>query len=73
VLIRGASLPDAVSDDDITSQAVQYAYTLPEVPDRSTILRMAEAWCPYRAWATVTLNMWLRREGGPNYRPMGRP
>jgi DNA-3-methyladenine glycosylase II len=72
ILIRGASLPDAVSDDDVTLQAVQYAYSLPQAPDRETILRMAENWRPYRSWATVTLHMWLRREGGPNFKRAGR-
>jgi DNA-3-methyladenine glycosylase II len=72
VLIRGASLPDAVSDDEVTAQAVQLAYALPDVPDRATILRMAEAWRPYRTWAAVLLHLWLRREGGPNFRRPGR-
>jgi DNA-3-methyladenine glycosylase II len=72
ILIRGASLPDAVSDDDVTVQAVQYAYSLLEAPDRATILRMAENWRPYRSWVTVTLHLWLRREGGPNFKRPGR-
>jgi DNA-3-methyladenine glycosylase II len=72
MLIRGASLVDDVSDDEVTSQAVQYAYELPSVPDRATILRLAEAWRPYRAWATVLLHLWLRREGGPADKRPGR-
>jgi DNA-3-methyladenine glycosylase II len=72
ILIRGASLIDEVSDDEVTSQAVQYAYELPEAPDRATILRIAEAWRPYRAWAMVLLHMWLRREGGPAFKRPGR-
>ena len=72
VLIRGASLVDEVSDDEVTSQAIQSAYELPEVPDRATILRIAEPWRPYRGWATVLLHMWLRREGGPAFKRPGR-
>jgi DNA-3-methyladenine glycosylase II len=69
ILIRGASLSDAVSDDDVTVQAVQHAYSLPEAPDRATILRIADNWRPYRTWASVTLHMWLRREGPKLKRP----
>jgi len=72
ILIRGASLVDEISDDEVTSQAVQYAYDLPEVPDRAAIARIGEAWRPYRAWAMVLLHMWLRREGGLQYRRPGR-
>ncbi|HLZ31606.1 MAG TPA: DNA-3-methyladenine glycosylase 2 family protein [Chloroflexota bacterium] len=72
ILIRGASLADEVSDDEVTAQAVQYAYALPELPDRATILRIAAGWRPYRAWAMVLLHMWLRREGGPAFKRPGR-
>jgi DNA-3-methyladenine glycosylase II len=72
ILIRGASLVDEVSEDEVTAQAVQYAYSLPEVPDRAAIMRIAEAWRPYRAWATVLLHLWLRREDGPGYARPGR-
>ncbi|MGI9149294.1 MAG: DNA-3-methyladenine glycosylase family protein [Chloroflexota bacterium] len=72
ILIRGAGLADEVSDDEVTSQAVQHAYELPDVPDRATILHLAEAWRPYRAWVTVLLHMWLRREGGPAFKRPGR-
>jgi hypothetical protein len=56
----------------VTSQAVQYAYSVPEQPHRATILSMAEVWRPYRAWAMVLLHLWLRREGGPSYQRPGR-
>jgi DNA-3-methyladenine glycosylase II len=72
ILIRGAGLVDEVSDDEVTSQAVQFAYQLPEVPDQATILRMAEAWRPYRAWTTVLLHLWLRREGSATFKRPGR-
>jgi DNA-3-methyladenine glycosylase II len=69
VLIRGASLVDEVSDDEVTMQAVQHAYGLAEVPDRATVLRIAEAWRPYRAWTSVLLHLWLRREGPQVHAP----
>lgn len=72
VLIRGAGLPDEVSDDEVTSQVVQHAYGLPSPPDRATMLKLAEPWRPYRAWAMVLLHMWLRREGGPSFQRPGR-
>jgi DNA-3-methyladenine glycosylase II len=72
ILYRGAGLVDEVSDDDVTAQAVQRAYQLPEPPDRQAVLARAEAWRPYRMWATVLLHAWLRREAGGPQRPGGR-
>lgn len=72
ILIRGASVGDEISDDEVTVQAIQYAYGLASPPDRSAISQMAEAWRPYRAWAMVLLHMWLRREGGPSFQRPGR-
>jgi DNA-3-methyladenine glycosylase II len=72
ILIRGAGLADEVSDDEVTAQAVQHAYSLPEPPDRAAIVQIAEPWRPYRAWAMVLLHMWLRREGGPSFQRPGR-
>ena len=72
ILIRGAGLADEVSDDEVTSQAVQYAYGLASAPDRATIVKLAEPWRPYRAWAMVLLHMWLRREDGPGFQRPGR-
>ena len=73
ILFRGAGLADEVTDDDTTAQAVQQAYALPALPDRRAVLSQAEAWRPYRMWATVLLHVWLRRErGGPVRAPRGR-
>lgn len=66
ILLRGAGLVDVVSDDDTTKEAIHRAYQLPQRPDQKTILQQAEVWRPYRLWAGVLLNVWLRREvGGP--------
>lgn len=72
ILIRGAGLPDELSDDEVTAQAVQHAYDLPSPPNRAAIGKLAEPWRPYRAWAMVLLHMWLRREGGPSFQRPGR-
>jgi DNA-3-methyladenine glycosylase II len=62
ILMRGAGLVDAVTDDDITPRAIQLLYGLAERPDRPAILRRAEGWRPYRMWAVVLLNVWLRSQ-----------
>jgi DNA-3-methyladenine glycosylase II len=62
ILMRGAGLVDAVTDDDITPRAIQLLYGLRERPDRAAILRRAESWRPYRMWAVVLLNVWLRSQ-----------
>ena len=72
ILFRGAGLVDEVTDDDTTAQAVQEAYALPSLPDRPAVLALAEAWRPYRMWATVMLHVWLRRERGGPRRPPRR-
>jgi hypothetical protein len=60
-----------VSDDEVTSQAVQHAYGLASPPDRASMLQIAAPWRPYRAWGMVLLHMWLRREG-PSFQRPGR-
>jgi DNA-3-methyladenine glycosylase II len=60
ILMRGAGLVDAVTDDDLTPRAVQLLYRLRERPDRAALLRRAEAWRPFRMWALVLFNVWLR-------------
>jgi DNA-3-methyladenine glycosylase II len=64
ILMRGAGLVDAVTDDDGTKEAIQRAYGLAQRPDQRTVLRMAETWRPYRMWATVLMHVWLRRSVG---------
>ncbi len=72
ILHRGAGLADEVTDDDVTREAVQLAYGLPSRPSNGEVLARAEAWRPYRMWATVLLHVWLRRErGGPGRAPTG--
>jgi len=62
ILMRGAGLVDAVTEDDLTPRAIQLLYALPERPDRATVLKRAEGWRPYRMWAVVLLNVWVRSQ-----------
>ena len=62
ILMRGAGLVDAVTDDDLTPRAIQLLYGLRERPDRAAVLKRAEAWRPFRMWAVVLLNVWLRSQ-----------
>jgi DNA-3-methyladenine glycosylase II len=62
ILMRGAGLVDAVTQDDLTPRAIQLLYALPERPDRAAVLKRAEAWRPYRMWAIVLLNVWVRSQ-----------
>jgi len=71
ILMRGAGLVDEVTDDEVTKEAVQLAYKLPEPPDQNAVLHIAEAWHPYRMWALVLLHVWLRREQGGPHRQKG--
>ncbi len=73
ILHRGAGLVDAVTDDEVTREAVMLAYKLPARPTQADVLAIAEAWRPYRMWATVLLHVWLRRERGGPTRSPGRP
>lgn len=72
ILLRGAGLVDEVTDDDVTKEAVQLAYKLPQRPDQKSVLQIAEVWRPYRMWTNVLLHVWIRREmGGPHRQPRG--
>ena len=62
ILMRGAGLVDAVTDDDLTPRAIQVLYGLRERPDRAAVLKRAESWRPFRMWAVVLLNVWIRSQ-----------
>ena len=72
ILMRGAGLVDAVTDDEVTRQAIQRAYGLPAPPARAQVLDIAERWRPFRMWATVLLHVWFRGEAGGPLRPRRR-
>jgi DNA-3-methyladenine glycosylase II len=71
VLLRGCGVADALPlADGISRAAVAWFYGLAEPPDDETWARIAEAWRPYRMWASVLLHMAWRREqpAAPSYR-----
>ena len=73
ILFRGAGTSDGLTDDEVTKEAVQAAYNLPEQPNQESVIQIAEPWRPYRSWATVLLHVWFRREaGGPHRQPRTR-
>jgi len=71
VLTRGCGVADALPlADAISREAVRHFYDLDDVPADEAWRSIAEAWRPYRMWATVLLHMAWRREqpGRPSYR-----
>jgi DNA-3-methyladenine glycosylase II len=64
ILMRGAGLMDELTDDPVTPQALQTLLGLDAPPERDAVVRMAEAWRPFRMWTLVLLHVWFRREAG---------
>jgi DNA-3-methyladenine glycosylase II len=64
ILFRGAGVVDEVTDEEVSKQAVERLYGLDHRPRHDEVLRLAEAWRPYRMWALVLLHVWLRGAGG---------
>lgn len=62
-LLRGAGLVDAMPDDEVTRQAIQHFYGLGSPPSNDEMFERAEAWRPYRMWASVLLHAAFRRSG----------
>ena len=62
ILMRGAGLVDAVTEDDLTPRAIQLLYRLADRPEPAAVRKRAEAWRPYRMWAAVLLNIWVRSQ-----------
>jgi len=62
VLSRGCGVADMITlPDRISRDAVRHFYGLADAPDDEAWLAIAEAWRPYRMWATVLLHMAWRR------------
>jgi DNA-3-methyladenine glycosylase II len=73
ILMRGAGTPDTLPlDDAISRDAVRAYHGLPALPSDAEWLAIAEAWRPYRMWATVLCHMAWRRER-PDGPPRGGP
>jgi DNA-3-methyladenine glycosylase II len=66
ILMRGAGLVDAITDDEVSRRAIQRAYELPAPPTPANVTEITDAWRPFRMWALVLLHVWFRSEaGGP--------
>jgi len=72
IVLRGAGHADEVTDDDITRHAVGRRYGLggPAAPE--DVLRIADAWRPYRMWSVVLLHVDARGRGDLPERRSGR-
>ena len=64
IVFRGAGVVDELTDEPLSKQAVQRLYGMDHLPDHADMLRVADAWRPFRMWALVLLHVWIRREGG---------
>ena len=62
ILMRGAGLVDAITDNPETTRAVELLYALKARPDYAELRQRAEAWRPYRMWTVVLLNVWVRSQ-----------
>jgi len=60
ILYRGVGVSDGITSDDISQYAVRRRYGLPESSSFDEILKVAEAWRPYRMWALVLMHVWQR-------------
>ena len=66
ILTRGAGLVDAVTDDEVSKQALQRAYGLTAPPTAMNVTEITDRWRPFRMWALVLMHVWFRSEaGGP--------
>ncbi len=63
ILQRGAGIKDGFSHDDLTYYMIQQLHHLPKLPSKPEVLKIAEAWQPYRMWATVLMHTWARQTG----------
>lgn len=64
VLTRGCGVADALPlGDTISREAVAGLYGLDGPPTDDAWLALADAWRPFRMWATVLLHLAWRREG----------
>lgn len=62
VLLFSMGRPDILAVDDLGLRiGMQRVYDLPERPDRQTMVRLSDAWRPYRSYASLYL--WRAHDG----------
>jgi DNA-3-methyladenine glycosylase II len=72
VVVRACGLADVLSTQEPHSRrAVQHLYGLGHEPDDTELTSIAEAWRPFRTWATVALRAVGPRVGTTNGTPPG--
>jgi DNA-3-methyladenine glycosylase II len=72
VVVRACGLADVLSIQEPHSRrAVQHLYGLDHAPDDTELTSIAEAWRPFRTWATVALRAVGPRLGTTNGTPPG--
>jgi DNA-3-methyladenine glycosylase II len=72
VVVRACGLTDVLSTQEAHSRrAVQHLYGLDHEPDDTELASIAEAWRPFRTWATVALRAVGPRLGTDNGTPPG--
>lgn len=64
ILMRGAGLTDAVTDDDLTVRAAKRLCELPDDAGLPDVLARMDQWRPYRMWCVVLLHVWYRSQPG---------
>ena len=72
IVMRGCGVVDELpSAEPRVIHGIAHAYGLGDAPDRDEVLRIAEAWAPYRMWIAVLLVMNLH--GTPGWKRNRRP
>ena len=72
VWLRGCGVVDELpSSEEASLSAARELYGRPDL-DRAGFGRIADAWRPFRMWATVLLRMGWNREAGPRSYRQGR-
>jgi DNA-3-methyladenine glycosylase II len=73
VWLRGCGVIDELpSSEEASLAAARDLYSRPDL-DRAGLVELADAWRPYRMWATVLLRVGWNRESGPrSYRSQSR-
>ncbi len=63
ILYRGVGIKDGLTHDDMTYHAIKTANNVTGDITNEQVLKIAEAWRPYRMWAIVLLHVWIRESG----------
>ncbi|MFN2464854.1 MAG: DNA-3-methyladenine glycosylase [Candidatus Dormibacteria bacterium] len=62
ILMRGAGMADAFTDDDLTIRAIKALTRMPDSAGLPEVIERTEAWRPYRMWCIVLVHVWFRSQ-----------